>query len=158
MAVRLGDLLVKRGVLTEEQRQRIVQEQERSRRPFGELAETLFGVSESAVESAWAEQYAGIADRVDPRTTPIERDVLGLVNRRQAWQFRVMPLRMEGDELVLCTTQEHLARALRFSGWRLGHRCYFVIAAARALGEALAEHYPMAGMTAEMVEKGVRAA
>jgi hypothetical protein len=149
MAVRLGDLLVKRGVLTQDQCDRVAAEQQKSGRPFGELAERLFGISESAVEDAWAEQYAGLAEKVDPRAGTIKGAVLELVTRRQAWQFRMIPLKREGQDVVICTTQDHLARALRFAGWHLGGaggQCYFVLTDPEALGEALARYYPMGGM------------
>ena len=149
--MRLGDLLVKRGVISESQRDSVVEHQRLTGRPFGELAERLFGVSQASVEEAWAEQYAMIARRVDPRTERVDPEVLGLMDRRQAWQFRVLPLRFEADELLVCTTQEHLPRALKFAGWRIRAACFFVLADPMALGAALMRHYPMDGMTAAVV-------
>ncbi|MBX3363348.1 MAG: hypothetical protein KF866_01175 [Phycisphaeraceae bacterium] len=149
MAVRLGDLLVQRGVLTGAQRDQIVEVQLTSGRPFGELAERLFGVSPSAIEGAWATQYAMLAPKIDPRLRVPSAKVLGLVERRQAWQFGVLPIEFEGHDLVVCTTEAHLARALRFCGWRIVHPCSFVITDLATLGEALDLHYPMAGMSAD---------
>jgi hypothetical protein len=149
--LRLGDLLVRRGVLTESQRDAVLDYQRLTGRPFGELAERLFGVGQQAVESAWAEQYGMIARRVDPRTEKTDPEVLNLIDRRQAWQFRLLPLRVDADEVVLCTTQEHLVRALKFAGWKIQAPCYFVLADPVALGEALMRHYPMAGMSPEVV-------
>ncbi len=151
MTLRLGDLLVRRGILTESQRDSVLESQKLTGRPFGELAERLFGVAESSVEQAWAEQYAMIARRIDPRTERIDPDVLTLIDRRQAWQFRVLPVRIDADEVMVCTTQEHLVRALKFAGWKIQAPCYFVLAESLALGEALVRHYPMGGMTAASV-------
>lgn len=151
MAMRLGDLLVRQGVLTPVQRDEILNFQRTHKRPFGELAETLFGVSAEAVEQAWAAQYAMLAESVDPRDTDVRPDALGLFSRRQAWQFKVLPLGTSGDEIRVCTTQEHLARALRFVGWRVCAPCHFVLAQAEHLGEALMKHYPITGFTAELV-------
>jgi hypothetical protein len=149
--MRLGDLLVRRGLLSEGQRESVLEHQRLTGRPFGELAERLFGLHQSAVEEAWAEQYAGIARRVDPRREEVDAEVLGLVDRRQAWQFRVLPLRLELDELLVCTTREHLPRALKFAGWRIQAACFFVLSDALALGEALMRHYPMDGMNPGVV-------
>lgn len=151
MAMRLGDLLVRQGVLTESQRDEILNFQATHKRPFGELAETLFGVPPEAVEQAWATQYAMLAESVDPRDTPIESDSLDLISRRQAWQFKVLPLGISRGEVRICTTQDHLARALRFIGWRVSAPCHFVLAQADHLGEALMRHYPITGFTAELV-------
>ncbi len=152
MSLRLGDVLVQQGVLSGAQRDQILAEQALGGRPFGVLAERMFGVSPGAVERAWAEQYASLAGEIDPRVERTETYALSLINRRQAWQFAVMPVRFEGEELLICTTKEHLPRALKFAGWRLGHRCHFVVCQPGPLAEALARHYPLAGMDAQALE------
>lgn len=149
--LRLGDLLVRNGALTEAQRDSVLDYQRLTGRPFGELAERLFGVGQQAVEQAWAEQYGMIAQRVDPRTERVDAEALSMIDRRQAWQFRVLPIRFEAGELMICTTQDHLVRALKFAGWRIKSPCYVVLADPAALGEALMRHYPMAGMTPGVV-------
>jgi hypothetical protein len=149
MAVRLGDLLVRNGVLSEQQRDEVLTEQMRSGRPFGELAERMFNVAPRAIEGAWAEQYALISPRVDPLEEEADPRVLGMIDRRQAWQFRLLPLRYDGFELMVCTTQENLVRALKFVGWRFGHPCFLAIAEPLVLGRALERHYPFPGLTAE---------
>lgn len=151
MTLRLGDLLVRSGALTEEQRDSVLEYQKLTGRPFGELAERLFGVGEAVVEQAWADQYAMVAQRIDPRTERFDPECLSLIDRRQAWQFRTLPIRFDGDELIICSTHEHLVRALKFAGWRIQAPCYFVLTDALSLGEALVKHYPMAGMTPNMV-------
>lgn len=149
--VHLGDLLVRQGVLTERQRDEVLEAQRSRGGPFGAIAEQMFGVSPQAVEKAWAEQYAHLAPHVDPRGFPVQSRALDTITRRQAWQFRLLPLEWRGEELIACTTQDALPRALRFAGWRIGHMCRFVLADPMALGEALEAHYPMAGMNAAML-------
>lgn len=151
--IHLGDLLVKQGVLSVRQRDEVLRAQTERGGPFGALAEQMFGVSPEAVERAWAEQYSSIAPHVDPRTMHVDPRVLDVINRRQAWQFCVLPLEISGKDLVAVTTQEHLVRALKFAGWRLGHGVQFLIAEPRAMGEALCRHYPMAGMTPDCVSQ-----
>lgn len=149
--VHLGDLLVRQGVLSESERDQVLKVQAQAGRPFGVIAEELFGVEPEAVERAWAEQYAHYAPSVDPRSFEVEEDALALINRRQAWQFRLMPLRCHGNQVILCTTQDNLVRALRFAGWRLGQQCQFALTDPRALGEALERYYPLGGMSAELL-------
>jgi hypothetical protein len=144
-SLRLGDLLVARGVLEEAQRDEILAEQSLSGRPFGALAERMFGVSPRDIEQAWAEQYSSLAPTADLDAEEPEPYALSLIERRQAWQFRVLPLRFDGDELLVCTTRENLPRALRFTGWSIGHRCVFVITSAEQLDAALERHYSMGG-------------
>lgn len=147
MALRLGDILVIRGVLTERQRDMILEHQRETCRPFGALAEELFGVRASDVEYAWSAQFATLADHIDPSDEEIDARAIARLQRRQAWQFRVLPIRFEGDTLVCCTTQEHLVRALRFTGWRVPETCRFVLSDAERLGLSLMRNYPLGGMS-----------
>lgn len=146
--VHLGDLLVQHGVLTPAQRDEVLIAQKTRGGPFGAIAEQMFGVNPAAVEAAWAEQFATLAPHVDPRSLDISPATLEMISRRQAWQFRVLPISQRGNELVMCTTQEALPKALKFAGWRLAHACQFVIADPLPLGETLERYYPLAGMTA----------
>jgi hypothetical protein len=153
--IHLGELLVQHGVLTAKQRDEVLIAQTARGGAFGALAEEMFGVPQSAVERAWAEQYAGFAPHIDPRRLNVNPRVLEVISKRQAWQFRVLPIADNHGQLTLCTTQDHLVRALKFAGWRLGHSCQFVLAEPLHLGEALVTHYPMAGMTPQTVIEGV---
>jgi hypothetical protein len=159
MTIRLGDLLVKQGVLTTRQRDHILEVQASCGRPFGALAESLFGVAPSAVEQAWARQYALLARHVDPRLYHPPTDLLDLVSRRQAWQFGVLPLGRTPAHVTLCTTEKYLARALRFAGWRIPETCDFVLSEPDLLGQALEYHYSIDGITAgTLAEGGLHAA
>ncbi len=140
--VRIGELLVKQGVLTEEQVEHIVAEQKRLGRPFGDLAEKLFHVSAEAVERAWIDQYLSFGTEINLDQQEMDLRVLRILNRRQAWQFRVLPLRHDGDELVAATSREHLKRAVNFAWRRIGDPVYFLIAKRPQLEEFLMEHYP----------------
>ncbi|CAN5801844.1 hypothetical protein BH11PLA1_BH11PLA1_13700 [soil metagenome] len=145
MRQRIGEILVRNGALTAIQCQRILDEQSRTHRPFGELAEIMFGVSTDALENAWAEQYESVTAQVDPFTERIDRTVLMQLTRRQAWQFRLIPMRMDGAELLICTSRPHLARAVRFAYRHFGTGCYFVLCAPERLTEALEKYFAMDG-------------
>ncbi len=153
--LRLGQLLVESEVLTGKQVDHIVTVQEKSGEPFGLLAERLFGVDPQKIEEAWAKQYAGLTRTVDPEVEVYDDDASGLVTRRQAWQFRILPLRFEGRELLIATTQQHLRRALRFATNVIGIPVFFVMAKPKALGLALCKRYPLPGMKPEMVDDDV---
>jgi hypothetical protein len=145
MRVRLGDVLVRMGILSEAQRDQVVEAQRSSGRPFGALAEELFGVAPRDVERAWAAQYAEISGRVSLALQRIDASARQLIARRQAWQFQILPLRFEGRELLVATTVGSLPRAMRFVGWAVSEPCSFVIATDEDLLAHLADAYPMAG-------------
>ena len=149
--IRLGQLLIEGDVLTSRQVDAIIIEQERTGEPFGLLAERLFGVDPCKIEDAWALQYAGLTRTVKPELEVFDDQATALVTRRQAWQFRVLPLRFEGRELLIATTQEHLRRALRFATNVIGIPVFFVMADPMELGRALNTRYPLPGMTPDSV-------
>ena len=155
MAIRLGEILVRDGLLTEDQRLEIIEAQKATGRPFGVLAEEFFGVNPKTIEQAWAEQFAEIADWVDPLEAQIAPDALATIECRQAWQFRCLPLWFDRRELLVATDAPSLPRAMRFVGWRIASPCRFVLSKQPALTEALQAYYPM-GIDANTLEQFAR--
>jgi hypothetical protein len=152
MQLRLGEVLVEHGVLTEEQVRRVLARQGETGQPFGALCESMFRTDPQAIEHAWAMQYATLTRIIDPRHEVFDSAALELVSRRQAWQFRVLPIRFDDRELMVATTRRHLRRALRFATNVLGVPVYLVLAEAMALGESLQKHYPMPGMSPRAID------
>ena len=146
MYLRLGDVLVKQGVLTTDQRDAIIAQQLVTHRPFGWLAERMFNVDPVDVESAWAWQYESVTQTLDPIKQKVDPAALRLISRRQAWQFSVIPIKFSKDEVVICTSRDNLARALRFVNWSINENCSIAIADEERLAQALSKHYPMAGL------------
>ncbi|MCA9310440.1 MAG: hypothetical protein KDA21_04490 [Phycisphaerales bacterium] len=148
---RLGEVLVSRGVLTPEQVEHVLAVQQDEHRPFGLLVERIYGIAPSVVESAWAEQYAMLTGRVDIFDEGIEEESLRFVTRRQAWQFKVIPLRVRPASLTVATSPPYLARAMRFVSQCLTHPAEVVLTSEGLLGEALAWCYPLGGLGPEDV-------
>ena len=147
MGVRLGEILVIQGLLTKGELSELLELQQERSRPIGLLAEELFGIKPSQIEDAWAQQYALGAEHVDPLAERVQARALSVIDRRQAWQFTILPLRFDDLDLVAATTEENLVRALRFVSRCLARPCYLVLSEADALGEALGYYYPMAGLS-----------
>lgn len=141
--IRLGEILVQQGLLTREEVNHVLQAQERQGRPFGVLAEHLFGLDPRCVESAWVKQYASIAGITDVGELEIDEECVTLINRRQAWQFRVAVVGREDGELVCVTDEKHLPRALRFAAASFREPTFFHVAQSAALESLLMEHYPV---------------
>ncbi len=152
MECRIGALLVESGILSQVQLEEILRRQRRTSEPLGLLAERMFNVDPDAVEETWVRQYTLLTRTVDPSVEVFEPRALELVTRRQAWQFRVLPIRFDGEELMMATTPVHLRRALRFATRVIGVPTYIVLADGDRLGEALCRHYALPGMTSGCVE------
>jgi hypothetical protein len=151
--IQIGQLLVEQGVLSQDQVREILQLQKVSHRPFGDLAERLYGIDPQAVEDAWVEQYLRAVGVIDLEDQQIETECLRLLNRRQAWQFHTLPLNREQNNLNVATSAEHLVRAVNFSTRRFDEPVYFVIAEREQLREFLMKHYPVPGFIAQFSEK-----
>lgn len=156
MKVRLGEILIEQGALSQRQVQAILKEQQETHRPFGLICEQMFGIDPAIVEDAWAKQYQQITGTIDPTKEMIDPAAIELITRRQAWQFCVLPLRFDDEELMIATMVAGLSRALRFATNVLAIPSYFVMAEPLQLGQELCRRYALPGMTAEsLVDGGV---
>jgi hypothetical protein len=144
---------VEQGVLSDVQVEHVLKIQKESGRPFGDLAERLYGISPKAVEDAWVEQYIRTVGVVDLDNIEVEKDCLRLLNRRQAWQFHMLPTNREEQELNVATAPEDLVRAVNFATKSLDEPVYFMLAERKQLREFLMKHYPVPEFLAKFAEK-----
>ncbi|HEY7117093.1 MAG TPA: hypothetical protein VH475_10925 [Tepidisphaeraceae bacterium] len=149
----IGQLLIQQGVLTSEQVAHILSVQKASHRPFGDLAERLYGIDPQAVEDAWVQQYVRTAGVVDLDDLDFDADCLRLINRRQAWQFHLLPAYRDGEHLHAATDAEHLIKAVNFSSRRIDEAVYFLVADRAQLRGFLMKHYPVPEHIAQFAEK-----
>jgi hypothetical protein len=151
----IGELLIEQGVLTRQQVDHILKVQKASHRPFGDLAERLYGIAPEAVEDAWVEQYVRTAGVIDLDNVKFDADCLRVINRRQAWQFHLLPANRDATRghLNVATDAEHLIKAVNFSSRRIDEAVYFLIAERQQLREFLMKHFPVPDHIAQFAEK-----
>ena len=150
----IGELLVEQGVLTSTQVDHILKVQRESHRPFGDLAERLFGINPKAIEDAWVEQYIRVAGVVDLEEQKFDADCLRLLNRRQAWQFHMLPMnRGEPNQTVnIATSADKLVRAVNFATRAVEEPVALMIAERKQLQDFLMKHYPVPKHIAQYAE------
>ncbi len=151
--IQIGQLLIEQGCLTHEQVDHILKVQKTSSRPFGDLAERLYGINPKAIEDAWVEQYVRTVGVVDLSEQTVETDCLRLLNRRQAWQFHTLPVNRQDTDLHAATSAENLVRAVNFAARKLDEPVYFLIAERAQLREFLMKHYPVPQHVADYSKK-----
>ena len=152
--IRIGEILIEQGVLNEQQVFEIVQMQKKVQKPFGWLAERMFDVTVESIENAWVEQYHRTTGTIDLQRCRIDEDALRLINRRQAWQFEMLPIGEEPTgELLVASTRRRLARAVTFATHKLDRVVFFRIAESEQLRAFLRDHYPMPEVSEELLEK-----
>lgn len=152
-SIRLGEILVEQKVLSPQQVFEVLEQQKSSHLPFGVLAERMFDVTMASIEEAWVEQYCRENQAIDLDQQRIDEEALRIINRRQAWQFEMMPLRYEPTgELLMAASRHRLARAVTFASHRLKPVVLFQIARSAQLRDFLRKHYPMPEVTEELLE------
>ncbi len=157
--IQIGQILIEQGVLTEQQVFEIVQAQKQCHQPFGLLAEQMFDVTIGSIEEAWVEQYHRFTGTIDLERETIDDDALRLINRRQAHQFEIMPIRFEpSGELLMAASKLRLARAVAFVATKIDHVTFFRVAEREPLQNFLQEHYPLPGVSDEIIEQAKRMA
>lgn len=145
--VRIGEILVEQGVLSEQQVFEVLEAQKRLRKPFGVLAEEMFEVCVQSIEDAWVEQYHRFTGTLDLEAERFDDAALRELNRRQAWQFQMLPVRYEDNgELLIAAGKGRLARAVSFAAAKVKPAVYFRIAESEQLKAFLQRHYPMPGV------------
>jgi hypothetical protein len=150
--IQIGELLVEQGVLSRKQVEHILKVQKLSHRPFGDLAERLYGIAPKAVEDAWVEQYLRVAGVVDLEDQKVETECLRTLNRRQAWQFRMLPLNRQEETMSVATSADNLVRSVNFATRKLDEPVHFMIAERQQLREFLMKHYPVPEFIAQYAE------
>lgn len=120
--MRMGFLLTKAGVMTEEQVLAVLERQKASAELFGMIAQEMYGITDKQIWMAYAEQMIGFC--VESSLPLQERDTHTLrhIPLRDAWRFQILPLRYEedGESLVCATTREKFANALAYANNHLG--------------------------------------
>jgi len=153
-SIKIGQVLIEHGVMSEQQVFEVLQAQKERRSPFGVLAERLFDVTLESIERAWIDQYARFTGSFSIAEQHVDAEALKTINRRQAWQFEMLPLHFDGDgELLIAASRQRLARAVTFAAERLDHAVYFRVAESDELRAFLRQHYPMSEVSQAMIDK-----
>lgn len=155
--IKIGEILMEQGVLNAKQVNLILSEQRATSRPFGDLAERMFGVDARSVEDAWVLQYLETVGTTDLEEVEQDLGCLRLLNRRQAWQFHLLPVQREDGELSMATDAENVVRALNFATRSMDESVHLLIAERRQLREFLMRHYPVPREIAEYSDRLKRA-
>src|SRR5687768_15612989 len=125
--IRLGELLIDAKVMSAEQVAHVLEVQKAVGRPFGDLAERLYGVHPKLIERACSQQYAKITGTVSADSLQVNPEALRTLTRRQAWQFHVLPIERDDSELCIVTDEKRLARAVNFATAVINEPVFFVL-------------------------------
>ena len=151
--MRIGEMLVSAGLLSSEQVDEILRKQQSHPEPFGLLAQRMFGIDTNDIEQIWTQTTIRMNQVIRPDTEGIDDSVIDLLTRRQAWQFRFLPLHIDSTgTLIAATTRSQLSRAVRFATRVLDRPCSFVLTDSEFLAENLEAYYALPGLDHQVIE------
>jgi hypothetical protein len=136
----MGALLVRRGLLTGEQLLTAVHEEQRRGIPFTVYVTEMGYVSEQQLATCISEQY-GLPLVGSRSLEEIPRDVLAYLPRELAERYRVVPLRLDGNEVQVCLADPRHLDELDDVGRTIGRAVRGCVVTETALNDALDKHY-----------------
>jgi type II secretory ATPase GspE/PulE/Tfp pilus assembly ATPase PilB-like protein len=98
----LGERLLEKGVLSEDQYRIAVQEQEQSQENIGRVLVSLGFVTEATIRDVLSETQG--ADTVDLRQTNVDPDALKMIPMEIAKRYNILPFALNGNELTIAVS------------------------------------------------------
>ncbi len=146
-ARRIGELLMERGILSGAQIDMILRRQHETGEPFGKIAAELFGVQEAELWRAWAVQVVDCCAKVDLALYKPSPSALAVFSSREAWAYRILPLKLTETELVCATSSTRLPNAMAFAQIRSEVPVTFLVADVLQLEQYILSNYSVSPVT-----------
>ncbi len=145
MAKRLGDLLLEENLVTKEQVEKAIEEQQKSGEPLGRILVRMGFITEEALYYFLAIQFG--VEYVDLENTEISEDAAKVIKKETAEEFGVIPIEANDEKITLATSEpdEHLVTKIKEKGGiPLDREVGFVICSETSIKNALSQHYGVA--------------
>ena len=148
MALRLGDILIEKRIITPEELKKAVNEQQRTGEVLGKVLVRMGLITERKLLEVLAEQQ-GIPF-LDLRQAKIPEKVIKDVPAKFAWHYKIMPVSMEGNVLTIAISDPFDMWPIDDLETHLGCRVEKVLATSSDIKEATKKYY---GVGAETIER-----
>ena len=152
MAIRIGDILVEKGIITPRELEMAVKKQGETKEMLGQVLINMGLVTERKLLQILAEQQG--VEFVDLKTTQIDQKAVETVPAKFAWHYKIMPIKIEENNLTI-------AIANPFDMWpvddletNLGYRVEKVLAMSADILEAIKKYYGVGADTIERILAG----
>ncbi len=141
MAKRLGDLLLEENLVTQEQIQKAIEDQQKSGEPLGRILVRMNIITEEALYYFLAIQFG--TEYVDIMGKDIKPETIGLIKKELAEEFNIMPFEETDKHIIFVTSEpdDHLVNKIRDRAALPGKEIKFVITSESNMKTALAQYY-----------------
>ncbi|MDD5423247.1 MAG: ATPase, T2SS/T4P/T4SS family, partial [Candidatus Omnitrophica bacterium] len=152
MALRLGEILVEKKLITPEQLKSAVAEQKKTGEMLGQILISMGFVSESKMLHVLAEQQ-GIPF-VELKDTHIEDEAIKKVPPKFAWHYKIMPIAINGNVLTIAISNPFDMWPIDDLETHLGYRIEKVLATSSDIVEMVKKVYGVGADTIERILAG----
>jgi type IV pilus assembly protein PilB len=147
---RLGDMLVKATLITKEQLQKALQQQETSGGRIGSNLVKLGFISEDDITSFLSRQYG--VPSINLSHFEIEQNVIKLIPSEIAQKHQVIPINRTGNVLTVAMADPSNIFAIDDIKFMTGFKVEPVVAAETSIKNAINRHYDSAGMVEDIMK------
>ncbi|MCX5678714.1 MAG: ATPase, T2SS/T4P/T4SS family [Candidatus Omnitrophica bacterium] len=148
MALRLGDILVEKGIITQEELNTALAEQQRTKEALGQILIRMGFVAERDMLQILAKQQ-GIPF-VELKMKDIDDKVLKNVPAKFVWHYKIMPISLDGNILTAAISNPFDMWPIDDLETHLGFKVEKVLATSADIMEAIKKYY---GVGAETIDR-----
>jgi len=149
MALRLGDILVEKGIITEKELKAAIAEQQRTGEILGQVLVKMGLVTEKVVLQVLSEQQ-GIPF-LDLKNIKINENVIKKVPSKFAMHYKIMPVNLESNILTIAISNPFDMWPVDDLETHLGYRVERTLATSADILEAIRRYYGVGSDTIESI-------
>lgn len=149
MSLRLGEILIEKGLLTQQQLDAAVKEQQKTQEVLGQVLVRMGFISEKKMLRTLAEQQ-GIGF-IELSNIKIPDNVVKSIPAKFAWHYKVMPVSIEGNLLTVAISNPFDMWAMDDLETNFSYRVANVLATASDIMEAIKKYYGVGSETVERI-------
>lgn len=150
MALKVGDMLLRAGMISQEQLDRALKEQQTSGQRLGSVLVKMEVISEDEIVSFLSKQFN--VPSINLNDYKIDETVLKLVPSHIAQKYGLMPLSRLGRALTVAMVNPNDVLAMEDIKFSTGFEVHPVIASEAAIWTAIDKYYGSAGMLEEVMK------
>ena len=144
MVRKLGELLVKENLISPEQLQKAIQEQQTHGGRLGTHLTRMGFVNDDDLSKFLSKQYG--LPSVNLKTLEIEPDIIQLIPKELAKKHKIIPINRTGSTIVVAMVDPSNIFAIDDIKFHTGYNVEVVVATEKDIDDAFAQHYETSGM------------
>ena len=148
MTIRIGDILIEKQIITQQELDLALKEHQNTKEFLGQTLVRLNIITEEKLLKVLAEQQ-GI-EFLDLKEIKISDSVIESVPAKFAWHYKIMPTRIDGNVLMVATSNPFDMWPIDDLETNLGYRVEIALAVSSDITDAIKKYY---GVGADTIER-----